>query len=527
MFKKRELLIILVTLLITITMGVSVSAASSKGYWKRTADGVGYVTSKGNFVKNKWKKIKSKKYYFDKTGTRVTGFKVIKGKKYYFSKKGVMKTGWLKKGECKYYFNKTGVMKTGWLNEEGKTYYFNSDGKMQKGLTEIDDKKYYFNENGIMQKGWQKLANQSYYFGEDGVMATSWTNISGKKYFFTNKGTLKKEWFKVNEQKYYADEETGEILIGIQKVGKHLYYFDHSGKLYTDRGRVLVGNFYYLVGENAKLKTGWYSNNGDRWYFDENGRQKINCWVTYKNKKYHLDKNGDMERYKWVDSLFIGSDGAVLTESLEKLQPKEGELTKGTLDEMDLSECTKLAVVAHPDDETLWGGGHLSEGGYLVVCMTNGYNRQRKEEFYNVMEKMGNKGIILSYPDIANGIRDDWSKVKENMLGDLELVMKYKKWGMVVTHNPNGEYGHMHHKMTNTLVTYCYNKLSWENRLFYFGKYYNKKTLPEVENTIPMLPDDNYYMKLNLLKLYISQPGAINDSIHMARYEDWKLAQYW
>lgn len=58
--------------------------------------------------------------------------------------------------------------------------------------------------------------------------------------------------------------------------------------------------------------------------------------------------------------------------------------------------------VAHPDDETLWGGAHLTEGGWFVVCLTNGYNEVRKNEFYEVIKKFGCEGMILSYPDLLS-----------------------------------------------------------------------------------------------------------------------------
>lgn len=70
-----------------------------------------YYDIKGKKIKNKWKTVKGKKYYFNKKGQAVTGWKTIKGKKYYFSKKGVMQTGWKKIGKYKYYFNKKGIYK--------------------------------------------------------------------------------------------------------------------------------------------------------------------------------------------------------------------------------------------------------------------------------------------------------------------------------------------------------------------------------------------------------------------------------
>ena len=40
------------------------------------------------------------------------------------------------------------------------------------------------------------------------------------------------------------------------------------------------------------------------------------------------------------------------------------------LKKIDFSKYNKLMIVAHPDDETLWGGGHLIDGDYVVVCVT-------------------------------------------------------------------------------------------------------------------------------------------------------------
>ena len=44
-------------------------------------------------------------------------------------------------------------------------------------------------------------------------------------------------------------------------------------------------------------------------------------------------------------------------------------LTMADLAQLDLSQAKKLMIVAHPDDETLWGGAHLLEGDYLIVCL--------------------------------------------------------------------------------------------------------------------------------------------------------------
>lgn len=50
-------------------------------------------------------------------------------------------------------------------------------------------------------------------------------------------------------------------------------------------------------------------------------------------------------------------------------------------------EPESLMIVAHPDDETIWGGSHLINGNYTVLCITNGNNKKRKKEFMNVIKK--------------------------------------------------------------------------------------------------------------------------------------------
>ena len=51
-------------------------------------------------------------------------------------------------------------------------------------------------------------------------------------------------------------------------------------------------------------------------------------------------------------------------------------------------------IVAHPDDETIWGGGHLLQDDYLVICLTNGNNQIRAKEFEKVMDQSHNILVI-------------------------------------------------------------------------------------------------------------------------------------
>lgn len=145
-------------------------------------------------------------------------------------------------------------------------------------------------------------------------------------------------------------------------------------------------------------------------------------------------------------------------------------------------EPASLMIVAHPDDETIWGGSHLINGNYTVLCITNGNNKKRKKEFMKVMEKTHSKGIILSFPDKTKGKRDNWKSCKKDIQREIKKEIDSKDWNKIVTHNPDGEYGHIHHKKVSKYVTMILEKEDKTNQLVYFGKYTSKKNKADLKN---------------------------------------------
>lgn len=219
--------------------------------------------------------------------------------------------------------------------------------------------------------------------------------------------------------------------------------------------------------------------------------------------------------------MFIGAACVyfqVVTHNAYDVKP----LTDSQIKAADVNNATKLMIVAHPDDEMLWGGGHLMEGGYMVVCVTNGKDKVRSEEFYKVMKESGNEGIILKYPDKVRGRRDDWSRVRSGIVSDIEKIMKYKKWELIVTHNRNGEYGHAHHQMLHSFVTHIYNGAKIDSPLFCFGKYFKKSMLQEAQNSLTPITAQQLAYKEELERLYKSQSATIEKLSHMNEYEMWE-----
>lgn len=205
------------------------------------------------------------------------------------------------------------------------------------------------------------------------------------------------------------------------------------------------------------------------------------------------------------------------------------KVTNETLDKLKLDGITKLMIVAHPDDETLWGGGTLIANDYLVVCLTNGNNKERSEEFMNVMKATNDIGLILSYPDKIHGKRSDWDFCKSGIIDDIETIINYKKWTTIVTHNEAGEYGHFHHIMTNSFVTEVCNTLDYKGFLMYFGRYYKVKDI-EVLGKDGLLPkplsDEILNKKMALLSLYSSQSKTVEHLGHMIPYENISFNPY-
>lgn len=184
---------------------------------------------------------------------------------------------------------------------------------------------------------------------------------------------------------------------------------------------------------------------------------------------------------------------------------------------IDLENVDNLMIVAHPDDELLWGGAHLIKDNYLVVCVTCGTNQIRVNEFVNVMNNTNDKYIMLGYPDKTNGERDSWNNHRANISKDLESIINLKDWNIIVTHNPDGEYGHQHHKMTSALVS----DIVTTDNLYYFGIYHSKKAITAYYDDMSSINDNYLAKKRKLIKYYKSQDFIQTMFDHMYSYEDW------
>ena len=182
-------------------------------------------------------------------------------------------------------------------------------------------------------------------------------------------------------------------------------------------------------------------------------------------------------------------------------------------------------IVAHPDDETLWGGANIFKERYFIVCLTNSYKRRRANNFNKILKFTNNSGIILNYPDYQDNIIDNWSGVEIGIIKDLTILLNYKNWEKIVTYGPEGTTGHPHHKKICKYVTNISKKNNIYNNLYYFGKFYKKNNIPK---NLSRISDEELDYKKKEAAIYESgKKKALSVWIHMLPYENWISATKW
>ena len=204
---------------------------------------------------------------------------------------------------------------------------------------------------------------------------------------------------------------------------------------------------------------------------------------------------------------------------------KNGLINNSTLNIYNASQYKNIMIVAHPDDETLWGGANLYNERYFIVCLTNGYTLSRANDFREILKFTNNSGIILNYPDVQDNIGDNWSEVEEGIIKDLSTIINYNAWEKIVTHGPDGTTGHFHHKKTCEYVTKITKKYNKYNNLYYFGKFYKKNNIPK---NLKRISNRDLEYKKKEVSIYKSVKKIIFKLwYHMLPYENWILASEW
>lgn len=170
----------------------------------------------------------------------------------------------------------------------------------------------------------------------------------------------------------------------------------------------------------------------------------------------------------------------------------------------DTEQPSTLMIVAHPDDEALWGGDFLIEKGpkahVVVTCTQNSETATRHREFQAVQKHVGFRGEFLEGKDQPS------SKPLEDHIRDrIERLICDNSWKRIVTHGPEGEYGHPQHQVVHDAVFAAMRQCHQSyDKLFVFEPH------PIENNSLSAA-------KVELGKLYKSQKKVIFET-----FADWK-----
>jgi len=232
---------------------------------------------------------------------------------------------------------------------------------------------------------------------------------------------------------YAKSKETGEI-ISLHFVFKWDDYVYCNSPLYDK----------VKYDEISLGKTMWYQlirysiENNFCNYLDLDGNDSGDTYKEVIDNKNNTASPGD-QGYKW---LFIPKD--------IKVGKKMDELyfmsTYVDSDRKGIKKDKKLMIVAHPDDETIFGFSELDlDNNWKVVSVSDHLRPDEVSGMVEFKQAMKFYGIIdYEMWDFEASLNIHFPSEE---LGDrVGKLINSDNWSKIVTHNPIGEYGNIQHK---------------------------------------------------------------------------------
>ena len=224
-------------------------------------------------------------------------------------------------------------------------YYYDTDGKLLTGRQTIDGVQLYFDKNGKQVKGsLVDIDGDTYYFDKDsGVM---WTNssltLNGMTYEIDDQGrvtsSLRNTFVQDKDGDWTYLKDKGQVATGWQTIDGIQLYFDGTGKQIKGERILIDGKYYYFdknsgellrnafhsfssyihyFGNDGAQVFGWYTINGHRVYFKEDGLQAKDKVLSIDDNYYYFNQDGQLlvnGSAKSYNSLYLAdSEGKLLS----------------------------------------------------------------------------------------------------------------------------------------------------------------------------------------------------------------------
>lgn len=149
-------------------------------------------------------------------------------------------------------------------------------------------------------------ANTWYYKSEVGKW---WYCTNSKGWYY------KDQWAKIDNVWYCFDSDGYVKERCWEKYNEEWCYLKAGGYGAQNEWYILDGNWYYFNNSCYMVKSKWIkSATREVWYYlGEDGKMLKSTWLTDNGKKYYLNENGEMQTNCTIDGISIGADGVALS----------------------------------------------------------------------------------------------------------------------------------------------------------------------------------------------------------------------
>jgi hypothetical protein len=182
-----------------------------------------------------------------------------------------------------------------------------------------------------------------------------------------------------------------------------------------------------------------------------------------------------------------------------------------------LEDRTKkvLMIVAHPDDEVLFGGGILSKysgSNWALVCCCE--QQERIPEFLNVASSLNVNAYYLDLPvtefNKNLSVLDNIHPLYQNLYSYYSGIISFldsAKADIIITHNKYGEYNNPTHSVVSNIVNLYVNLVAPKTTIFSFAT--NKDNIVSDADWVLIFDNELYEKKKKLMHLYLGKEGTL------------------
>jgi glucosyltransferase-S len=155
-------------------------------------------------------------------------------------------------------------------DKDGDWTYLKDKGQVATGWQTIDGIQLYFDGTGKQIKGERILIDGKYYYFDKNsgeLLRNAFHSFSSYIHYFGNDGAQVFGWYTINGHRVYFKEDGLQAKDNVLLIDGNYYYFNQDGQLLVN-GSAKSYNSLYLADSEGKLLSGWREIDGKTYYLD-------------------------------------------------------------------------------------------------------------------------------------------------------------------------------------------------------------------------------------------------------------------